>query len=435
MFEFQKRSMRNHSNAKSSPFPGRPMAQPVPLLHPQASQATGNQTAQAFSRSCPIGLPTPDRCPFGGVCHTCPMRPQTKLKISQPGDKYEQEADRVAEQVIDMQSSNNYENVAIHRMYESFEAARACIGDNGGRRGQNLNKEDRLEVRTTRKCKDHDLLADLDLPTQMNTMESRGRPLPEAVRTFFERRFGYDFSQVRIHTDAQADEITHQLKAQAFSDGKNIVFAHSKCDPHSTKGTRIIAHEIAHIIQQNQHNIKMIMRTCDCEEGQQPTADVRNYLSSVFPGLRQGEYCILEASNPSYNCYGYSVGRPEFLDDGYINHEYGHILGGDLTFGALDLFYAAHGLYRTNIINPEVIVYADGNLPQHAARRSPYTCNNRVMYASKLGREQLILHLPEQLESSGYGRITRFYDRFQLRRPLYPERAPSRLQYGRPEDW
>ena len=52
-------------------------------------QTAGRDTA----RSCPM---SPQRCPFGGACHSCPPRVQAKLKIGQPGDKYEQEADRVA---------------------------------------------------------------------------------------------------------------------------------------------------------------------------------------------------------------------------------------------------------------------------------------------------------------------------------------------------
>jgi hypothetical protein len=64
---------------------------------PAMQRALGNQAMQRLARSCPV---FPNRCPFGGACHSCPPRVQAKLTISRPGDKYEQEADRVAEQVM-----------------------------------------------------------------------------------------------------------------------------------------------------------------------------------------------------------------------------------------------------------------------------------------------------------------------------------------------
>lgn len=55
-------------------------------------------TGPQFSQSCPLALDTPRACPFGGACHTCPAPIQAKLTISQPGDKYEHEANGMAEQ-------------------------------------------------------------------------------------------------------------------------------------------------------------------------------------------------------------------------------------------------------------------------------------------------------------------------------------------------
>jgi hypothetical protein len=70
-------------------------------VHPflQLQQTIGNQAVQGLIRSCPA---FPGACPTGGACHTCPVRVQAKLAIGQPGDAYEQEADRVAERVMTM---------------------------------------------------------------------------------------------------------------------------------------------------------------------------------------------------------------------------------------------------------------------------------------------------------------------------------------------
>lgn len=60
------------------------------------------QSVQPGMESCPLSLGTPQYCPFGGACHTCPAPVQAKLTINEPGDKYEQEADRIADQVMRM---------------------------------------------------------------------------------------------------------------------------------------------------------------------------------------------------------------------------------------------------------------------------------------------------------------------------------------------
>jgi chemotaxis protein histidine kinase CheA len=69
-------------------------------------QPLGNQAAQRFAQFCPLGLPSPSVCPFGGICHACPVQAKPTeggpLTVNEPGDKYEQEADRVAEQVMSM---------------------------------------------------------------------------------------------------------------------------------------------------------------------------------------------------------------------------------------------------------------------------------------------------------------------------------------------
>lgn len=70
-------------------------------------QAFGNQSMQRFTQSCPHALPSPSLCPFGGVCSTCPATIQAKLTVNDPGDEYEQEADQVADQIMQMPEPSN----------------------------------------------------------------------------------------------------------------------------------------------------------------------------------------------------------------------------------------------------------------------------------------------------------------------------------------
>ena len=95
---------QTHSNLISSVSLDRtvrPPAHAANLLLAQ-QQALGNQAAQRFAESCPVGLPSPSVCRFGGACHTCRAPAQAKLTVNKPGDEYEQEADRVADQLMRM---------------------------------------------------------------------------------------------------------------------------------------------------------------------------------------------------------------------------------------------------------------------------------------------------------------------------------------------
>ena len=81
-------------------------------------------------------------------------------------------------------------------------------------------------------------------------MKGGGQPLPASVRNFFEPRFGYDFSQVRIHTNEQAAEMASSINARAFTNGRDIVFGSGEYAPGTVEGKRLLAHELTHVVQQ-----------------------------------------------------------------------------------------------------------------------------------------------------------------------------------------
>lgn len=72
-----------------------------------------------------------------------------------------------------------------------------------------------------------------------------------AARDFFEPRFGYDFSGVRVHTDARAAEAAKEVDARAFTVGRDVVFGKGEYAPGTSAGIRLVAHELAHVIQQD----------------------------------------------------------------------------------------------------------------------------------------------------------------------------------------
>lgn len=83
------------------------------------------------------------------------------------------------------------------------------------------------------------------------TLASPGRPLDTGTRDFMESRFGHDFSQVRVHTDSQAGDSARDINAHAYTAGSDIAFAPGKYQPESQSGRQLIAHELAHTVQQS----------------------------------------------------------------------------------------------------------------------------------------------------------------------------------------
>jgi hypothetical protein len=77
-----------------------------------------------------------------------------------------------------------------------------------------------------------------------------GEPLDAATRNFMEPRFGYDFSKVRVHTRARTAESASAIGALAYTLGSNIVFGQQHYSPESPSGQRLLAHELAHVVQQ-----------------------------------------------------------------------------------------------------------------------------------------------------------------------------------------
>jgi hypothetical protein len=86
-------------------------------------------------------------------------------------------------------------------------------------------------------------------PIVHEALRSPSQPLDAETRADMELRFGHDFSQVRVHTDARAEQSAGSLNARAYTVGHDIVFRRSQYDPRSTRGQQLLAHELAHVVQ------------------------------------------------------------------------------------------------------------------------------------------------------------------------------------------
>jgi hypothetical protein len=161
-------------------------------------------------------MPTPvpirpiGSCACGGGCPRCQSKSplQAKLAVSEPGDMYEREADRVADEVTRMPASS------IQRKPSPFVS-----------------------------------LTPYSLPLSSLSL-GPGRPLDPATRNFFEPRFGYNFGGVRVHTGEAAAESARAAGALAYTVGSDIVFARGQSSGGIQAGSRLLAHELAHVAQQ-----------------------------------------------------------------------------------------------------------------------------------------------------------------------------------------
>lgn len=91
-------------------------------------------------------------------------------------------------------------------------------------------------------------------PIVYDVLRSPGQPLNRQTRAVFEPRFGRDFSQVRVHSDARASESARAVNARAYTVGNNLVFGAREYMPRTIEGRRLIAHELAHAVQQSSTN-------------------------------------------------------------------------------------------------------------------------------------------------------------------------------------
>lgn len=87
-----------------------------------------------------------------------------------------------------------------------------------------------------------------------DVLRTAGQPIDAETARFFEPRFGHDFSDVRIHADAQADVSARAVGALAYTVGQNIVFGQGRYEPRTNEGRRLLAHELTHVVQQRRES-------------------------------------------------------------------------------------------------------------------------------------------------------------------------------------
>jgi hypothetical protein len=156
-----------------------------------------------------------------GECEECSKQRwslQTKLKVNELGDIYEQEADRVADQVMTTPAHSIVSGAPLRiQRYTGQPTGQLDAG-----------------------------------PASVEqALAGPGRPLEPALRQDMEQRFGHDFSRVRVHSGAAAEQSAEEVNANAYTVGHNIVFASGQYAPRTHEGQRLLSHELTHVVQQS----------------------------------------------------------------------------------------------------------------------------------------------------------------------------------------
>ncbi len=160
---------------------------------------------------------------------------QAKLTVGQPEDEYEQEADRVAEQVTQTAEP---------------QVQRACACGGACATCQTGGPDEEEELLQPKRIQPGESGVMSAPPIVHDALRSPGQPLDRGTRAFMEAQFGRDFSGVRIHDNPLAARSAQVVDALAFTVGSDLVFGGGQYAPHTSQGRRLIAHELAHVIQQ-----------------------------------------------------------------------------------------------------------------------------------------------------------------------------------------
>jgi hypothetical protein len=211
----------------------------------------------------------------------------TKLKISQPGDRYEKEANRVAKSVVRMPEPNVREQPALSKRLPRVDSQPEC-GDCYDRLHKNfLEREVGQELWPSKGALRGIPQGTPDLAARTSTLGLRGdgQPLPQSVRSFFEPRFGCDLSRVRIHTDTAASITASNMQARAYTFGRHMAFGNRQYAPSSVEGRHLLAHELAHVIQQGGGSDESLNSISSSETYIQRTSYTDNCNHAQLPSL------------------------------------------------------------------------------------------------------------------------------------------------------
>ncbi len=193
---------------------------------------------------------------------TPPQPVQTKLAIGEVGDKYEQEADAVAAEVvkkINAPSAPETPNEGNNNI-QGKGVIQPKLQLNGGEQGGEASSE---------------------IEGKINSAKGSGQSLAPDLQAKMGEAMGADFSGVKVHTNTEADQLNRSLQAKAFATGQDVFFRQGAYAPQSEEGQELIAHELTHVVQQGGAGLQKKSQEVSRKEVATPKSEVLTHLQSL----------------------------------------------------------------------------------------------------------------------------------------------------------
>jgi hypothetical protein len=172
---------------------------------------------------------------------------QAKLKVGEPDDRYEREADAVAERVV-----------------QQLKLPQQLLANANGGVGDTPDVQTNPDVSSVAPATGG-VGVSAEIEAAINQAKGGGQPLEPGLQRLLSQAIGNDFSLVRIHTDAKANQLNRSIGARAFTTGRDIFFKQGLYRPHSPNGQKLIAHEMTHVMQQQTGNSPSTLIQADFE--------------------------------------------------------------------------------------------------------------------------------------------------------------------------
>ncbi len=200
-----------------------------------------------------VTAPAPAKAPAG-----------PKLQIGAPDDAFEREADRMADEIVAAGEVMHRWSFAQMSVGPRVQRECACGG-----RCDECKAEEKLRRKPERGTSGGPETAPASVH---HALAGPGKPLDPGVRLEMGRHFGFNFSDVRVHCGPEAEQSARDVRAHAYTVGNDIVFGNSRFAPDTPQGRRLLAHELAHVVQQSLGKLQRTVQPQRCDHDGQATS-------------------------------------------------------------------------------------------------------------------------------------------------------------------
>lgn len=245
---------------------------------------------------------------------------QPKLAINNLNNKYEREADALAARIMRMEIPGPQ---AANKHTSFFNPAPVTI-TSIQRKCAHCEEEEKKSDGFLMQRKEMDGAENDDVEKYIDKLTNTGKPLSNKVRSFYGPRFGYDYSNVKAHTNSVVAKSEQSINATAYTSGNNMVFNNEKFDSDTDDGKSLLGHELTHIIQRQSNSL-----AGDFTLQRRPDKDVPAKAVTECPVISSLEAIVKSSSAVSDTC-----GKKCRLELGCCPTERGKC-GSDVTSGAV----------------------------------------------------------------------------------------------------